>query len=89
MRFMVRMFYYKHSYSAMVPDVPGCVAAGDTVEEVRQLMSEALALHLELMQEDGEALPVPTQQIDLHLDELEDGELCTWVEVEMPAAVSS
>jgi len=39
------------SYGAYSPDVPGCVAVGDTPEEVEQLMREALQSHLQLMQE--------------------------------------
>jgi predicted RNase H-like HicB family nuclease len=45
------------SYGAYSPDVPGCVAVGDTREEVEQLMREALQSHLQLMQE--ERLPLP------------------------------
>ena len=50
----------EHSYGAYSPDVPGCVAVGETREEVEQLMREALQLHLEAMQE--EHLPLPEQQ---------------------------
>ena len=48
------------SYSAYVPDLPGCVACGDTADEVRQLIQEAIPLHLELMREQGEPIPVPS-----------------------------
>ena len=47
------------NYSAYVPDLPGCIVAGDTREEVEQLMREAIALHLELMRESGEPIPEP------------------------------
>jgi predicted RNase H-like HicB family nuclease len=40
------------SYGAYSPDVPGCVAVGDTREEVEQRMREALRLHLELMRDE-------------------------------------
>jgi predicted RNase H-like HicB family nuclease len=43
-----------------VPDLPGCIAAGDTLEEVRRLVAEAIAVHLEGMREDGEPIPEPT-----------------------------
>ncbi len=46
------------SYGAYSPDVPGCVAVGDTRDEVEQRMREALQSHLQLMQE--EHLPLPT-----------------------------
>lgn len=52
-----------HNWSAYVPDVLGCVACGDTLEETRQLMAEALALHLGAMREDGEPIPPPTTEV--------------------------
>lgn len=47
-------------YSAYVPDLPGCVAAAKTLDETRTLMKEAVAMHIETMREDGEAIPEPT-----------------------------
>ncbi|MCX6590581.1 MAG: type II toxin-antitoxin system HicB family antitoxin [Acidobacteria bacterium] len=47
-------------YSAHVPDLPGCVAAGATLDETRQLMQEAIEGHLECMREFGYAIPSPT-----------------------------
>jgi predicted RNase H-like HicB family nuclease len=52
------------NYSAYVPDLPGCVAAADTLEETRQLMREAIELHLQGMREDGDPIPEPTTQVD-------------------------
>ena len=49
-----------HNYSAYVPDLPGCVSAGDTVEECRRNIQEAIELHLEGMREDGDPIPEPT-----------------------------
>lgn len=46
-------------YSAYAPDVPGCVAAGDTMPEVEELMREALVLHIESLREHGEPVPEP------------------------------
>lgn len=45
------------SYGVSFPDVPGCVSAGDTMEEALANAAEALAGHLALMQADGDALP--------------------------------
>jgi predicted RNase H-like HicB family nuclease len=45
------------SYGVTFPDIPGCYAVGDTIEEAMRHASEALALHLEVMQEEG--LPLP------------------------------
>jgi predicted RNase H-like HicB family nuclease len=47
------------NWSAYVPDLPGCVAAAETREATEQLIREAIALHLELMREDGDAIPEP------------------------------
>ena len=46
-------------YSAYVPDVPGCIAVGETYEETVQQMQEALTYHLEWMREDGDEIPEP------------------------------
>ena len=48
-----------NGYSAYVPDLPGCVAAGDTREETEALISEAVTYHLELLRESGDPVPEP------------------------------
>ncbi len=48
-------------WSAYVPDLPGCVAAAETHDEVRRLIREGMALHLAGMREDGEAWPDPVE----------------------------
>ena len=48
------------SYGAYLPDLPGCVAAGYTRDEVISLITEAVADHLEVMFEHGETVPGPT-----------------------------
>ena len=53
----------KTGYGAYSPDVPGCVAAGDTLEEVRSRISEALHVHINSMVEDGDALPTPSETL--------------------------
>ena len=50
--------------AAYVPDLPGCVATGETKEEVERLIREAIALHLEGLAEDGLPIPEPTSQVD-------------------------
>ncbi len=47
-------------YSAYVPDLPGCIAAGATVEETSELIRGAIEIHLESMREDGDPIPEPT-----------------------------
>jgi predicted RNase H-like HicB family nuclease len=48
------------NYSAYVPDLPGCIAAGPTRARVRRLIREAIRFHLEGMREDGLPIPKPT-----------------------------
>lgn len=49
-----------NGYSAYVPDLPGCVAAGSTRREVEKLIRGAIEMHLEGMREVGDGIPVPT-----------------------------
>ena len=49
-----------HNWSAFCPDVPGCVAAGRTRSDTERLMAEALALHLQGLEEDGGPVPAPS-----------------------------
>ena len=49
-------------YGAYVPDLPGCVASGDTLERVEQNIREGIAFHLEGLAEDGLPIPPPTSQ---------------------------
>ena len=44
-------------YSAYVPDLPGCISTGSTKEETKRNIQEAIALHLEVMEEDGLNIP--------------------------------
>jgi predicted RNase H-like HicB family nuclease len=50
----------KGNYSAYSPDLPGCVATGDTREVCEAGMREAIALHLESLRAHGDPLPAPT-----------------------------
>jgi predicted RNase H-like HicB family nuclease len=47
-------------YSAYVPDLPGCAAAGATFPEAAELIRGAIELHVETMREDGDPIPEPT-----------------------------
>lgn len=53
-----------HNWSAYVPDLPGCVAAGNTRAETETLIREAIEFHIEGMQMDGLPLPEPTYLSD-------------------------
>ena len=46
-------------WSAYVPDLPGCDAAGDTREEVEGLIREAISMHIQALREEGETVPAP------------------------------
>jgi predicted RNase H-like HicB family nuclease len=48
------------SFGAYVPDLPGCVAAAESREEVKQLIQEAVTLHLDDMRRTGQAIPRPS-----------------------------
>ena len=48
------------NYSAWSPDLPGCVATGDTLEEAEREMRAAIAFHLEGLMQDGDAIPDPS-----------------------------
>jgi predicted RNase H-like HicB family nuclease len=50
----------ERNYSAYFPDLPGCVATSQTLEELKQAMREALELHLRGMREDGLPIPEPS-----------------------------
>ena len=60
MKYLAIIMKRGNGYSAFVPDLPGCVAAGDTHEETGELIRQAVEYHLELMAEDGEPIPEPS-----------------------------
>lgn len=47
-------------YGVSFPDFPGCISAGETLDEARDMAAEALSLHIEGMTEDGDPLPQPS-----------------------------
>ncbi|MDH2923953.1 putative RNase H-like HicB family nuclease [Nicoletella semolina] len=54
-----------HAFGVVVPDIPGCFSAGDTLDEAYKNAKEAIVGHLELLVEMGEEVPLPTS-IDNH-----------------------
>lgn len=52
----------QETWSAYVPDLPGCISGGDTREECEAMIREAIELHLEGLQEEGLPIPVPTSE---------------------------
>jgi len=60
MRYAVVIEKAAENYSAYVPDLPGCVATGPTVESVEAHIREAIRFHIEGLEEDGLPVPAPT-----------------------------
>jgi predicted RNase H-like HicB family nuclease len=52
------------NYSAYVPDLPGCIATGETPAATEQAIREAIEFHLEGMREDGSPIPPPTSRVE-------------------------
>jgi predicted RNase H-like HicB family nuclease len=64
MRYAVVIEKAQGNYSAYVPDLPGCVATGKTVQEVQRRIREAVEFHVAGMREDGIPVPPPSSQVD-------------------------
>jgi predicted RNase H-like HicB family nuclease len=60
MRYAVVIEKADSNYSAYVPDLPGCVATGATVEEVEREIKEAIRFHLDGLRQDGAQIPQPS-----------------------------
>ena len=52
------------SYGAYVPDLPGCIAAAETKDEVLRLIHEAIEFHVEGLREDGQPTPKPSSSVE-------------------------
>ncbi len=65
MRYLVVVERGPTSYGAHVPDLPGCIVAGETKEEVLALIREALEFHLEGLKQDGQPIPAPASTSEL------------------------
>jgi predicted RNase H-like HicB family nuclease len=64
MRYAVVIEKGERNYSAYVPDLPGCVSVGDTLDEVKAEIREAIEFHLEGMREDGSPIPEPSSRAE-------------------------
>ena len=60
MRYAIVIEKSENGYAAYVPDLPGCIAVGENVENTTRLIREAIEFHLEGMSEDGVKAPEPT-----------------------------
>lgn len=64
MRYAIVVEQAAGNYSAYVPDLPGCVATGGTVDEVETQIREAIAFHLQGLREDGLPIPPPSSRVE-------------------------
>jgi len=64
MRYAIVIEKAENNYSAYVPDLPGCVATGATVEEVEGQIREAIEFHLDGLREDGVVIPQPASRVE-------------------------
>ena len=64
MRYAVVIERGETGFGAYVPDLPGCVAAGTTREEVVELIQQAIEFHIEGLRADNEPIPEPTSSIE-------------------------
>lgn len=63
MRYAVIFEKSEASYGAYVPDLPGCVAVGDSLAEAKALIAEAMKHHLEELTEEGQKVPEPASVV--------------------------
>lgn len=64
MRYAVVIEKAESNYAAYVPDLPGCVATGATMEEVEQGIREAIEMHVAGLREDGHPVPPPSSAVE-------------------------
>ena len=65
MKYLVVIENGKKGWGAHVPDLPGCIAVGETRDEALRLIHEAIAFHIEGLREAGEAVPRPSSEGDV------------------------
>jgi predicted RNase H-like HicB family nuclease len=65
MKYAVIIEKGEDGYGAYVPDLPGCIAAGDTKDEVIKLIQEAIEFHIEGLRKDGQTIPEPSSTIEI------------------------
>lgn len=64
MRYAVVVEKVEQNYSAYVPDLPGCIATGQSVEEVEREIRLAIEFHIQGLKEDGLQIPLPTSIVE-------------------------
>ena len=64
MRYAIVIEKAERNYAAYVPDLPGCVATGATIEETERLIREAIEIHVEGLRADGLPIPEPSSRVE-------------------------
>ncbi len=64
MKYLVVIEKAENNYAAFIPDLPGCVATGATLIELHRNITDAVAMHLEGLREDGLPIPEPQTQAE-------------------------
>jgi predicted RNase H-like HicB family nuclease len=64
MRYAVIIEQAEGNHSAYVPDLPGCITTGATLEEIKLNIRDAIELHLEGLREDGLPIPAPSTVVE-------------------------
>ena len=65
MDFLVVIEKGKTSHGAYVPDLPGCVAVGESRRKVMKLIREGIQIHIQAMRDAGEPVPTPTSRSEI------------------------
>jgi predicted RNase H-like HicB family nuclease len=64
MRYAIVIEKAENNYAAYVPDLPGCVTTGETIEETEQQIRDAIEFHIRGLREDGLAIPEPSSKVN-------------------------
>ena len=64
MRYAIVIERAESSFSAYVPDLPGCIATGASIQQVEAEIREAIEFHIDGLREDGSLIPVPSSQVE-------------------------
>lgn len=64
MRYAIVIEKAEGNYSAYVPDLPGCIATGTTMQDVETQIREAIEFHIDGLREDGMLIPPPSSQVE-------------------------
>lgn len=73
-------------YGVQFYDFPGCISAGETIEEAKLMATEALKGHINLMQQDGESIPPPST-LETILSDEDHQDALAFLRIEVPVAL--